>query len=251
MIKLGTKNFGLHDFDKVRLGSELVYQKGNFAPQSTTLLMHLDGNLVNEVDGVTQELISGSYTQINGKFLYGHNVGYNNFVRTNYSYGLSATEMKSGNMSGTIALWAKYQSSSTTLSQFPTFSVVRFNGTEMTSQGTDLLTIDTTNRYLKFYNGVSQQSSQIYHKTFPNDFNVGEWHYYAFVVNQAKIYAFVDGELYTEGTIYSSIDAYTDKPYFTPYFDKMYKDFDEILVCKEALYLQNFTPPTKPWQLRT
>lgn len=105
MIKLGTENFGLLDFDKVRLGSELVYQKGNFAPQSTTLLMHLDGNLINEVDGVTQ---SGTYEQIQGKFLYGViSRSTSNITKILYSYGIIGTDCNSGNKSATLSYWRK------------------------------------------------------------------------------------------------------------------------------------------------
>lgn len=105
MIKLGTENFGLHDFDKVRLGSELVYQKGNIAPPSTTLLMHLDGNLVNEVD---KKLQTGVYTQVQGKFLYGTRSSSTSAInKILYTYGLSGTDIASGNKSATISYWRK------------------------------------------------------------------------------------------------------------------------------------------------
>lgn len=103
MIKLGNNNITLQGIDKVRLGSELVYQAGNKAPASTTLLMHLDGNLVNEVD---KKLQKGTYEQVQGKFLYGaisrSTSGINKIL---YTYGLSGTDIASGNKSATISYW--------------------------------------------------------------------------------------------------------------------------------------------------
>lgn len=111
------------------------------------------------------------------------------------------------------------------------------------SQGSsDIFYIDSSTRNLRFQSGI-QPSNQIYYKSFAEDFDFGEWHYYAFVANQGKIYGFVDGELYTECT--TSMWAST---YFTIGQLKNTYDYDELFVCHEALYLQNFTPPTKPWQ---
>lgn len=105
MIKLGTENLNVENFDKVRLGSELVYQKGNFAPASTTLLMHLDGNLVNEVD---KQLQKGVYEQVQGKFLYGCISRSTSAIDSIlYTYGLSGTDISSGNKSATISYWRK------------------------------------------------------------------------------------------------------------------------------------------------
>lgn len=105
MIKLGTNTTNLIGIDKVRLGSELVYQKGNPAPATTTLLMHLDGDLINAVDNVTQ---SGTYEQVEGKFLYGCiSRSTTNITKILYSYGLSGTDIASGNKSATISYWRK------------------------------------------------------------------------------------------------------------------------------------------------
>lgn len=107
---------------------------------------------------------------------------------------------------------------------------------------TGLWAVDPSTRNLKFQSGVSP-SNQIYHKSFAEDFDFGEWHYYAFVANQGKIYAFVDGELYTECK--TSMWAST---YFTIASLGNTYQYDELFVCHEALYLRDFTPPTKPWQ---
>lgn len=137
----------------------------------------------------------------------------------------------------------KYINSSTNLNNCPKVDLASYTSS---SQGAEsLFYVDSTTRQLKFQSGV-QPSNQIYHKTFASDFNVGEWHYYAFVANQGKIYAFVDGKLYSECT--SSMWAST---YFTIGALKTTYYFDELFVCHEALYLQDFTPPTKPYTLRT
>lgn len=105
MIKLGANTTNLIGIDKVRLGSELVYQKGNPAPASTTLLMHLDGDLVNEVD---KQLQMGVYSQTSGKFLYGTRSSSTSSInKILYTYGLSGTDISSGNKSATLSYWRK------------------------------------------------------------------------------------------------------------------------------------------------
>lgn len=133
----------------------------------------------------------------------------------------------------------KYVNSSTSYSNAPTINIASFSSGSQNS--TNLWGVDSSTRNLKFQSGT-KPSNQIYHKSFASDFDFGVWHYYAFVANQGKLYGFVDGELYTECT--TSMWAST---YFTIGQLSNTYDYDELFVCHEALYLQDFTPPTKPW----
>ena len=130
-------------------------------------------------------------------------------------------------------------SSSSSYSNAPTINIASYSNGSQNS--TNLWGVDSSTRNLKFQSGT-QPSNQIYHKSFASDFDFGEWHYYTFTANQGKLYGFVDGELYTECT--TSMWAST---YFTIGQLNTTNDYDELFVCHEALYLQDFTPPTKPW----
>lgn len=105
-IKIGSTNVVPAGINKAYLGTDLVFQKDvpNYAPASTTCLMHLNGNLKNEVDGLT---MSGSYKSTIGKFDEGSQTYSGYAFDTNNSYGYTYTQLNTGNCELTIEYWGR------------------------------------------------------------------------------------------------------------------------------------------------
>lgn len=230
MIKLDGNNYNLSNVEKAYLGSDLVYQKANYAPYSCTALYHFDGNVVDETGNNTS---TATYNQQVGKF------DKATTMNGQFPFGEKTNSMiKTGSF--TFEYWCR--STSTSDKGF------RLTVTSSKSSATSFISSNdyvTNGLYPSTAYGVSGSQNVIYK---PTTFDCTIWHHIAITFHQGVIYSFIDGKL--SSTMNVRTDITDNLTGLGSNWQVTGNHIDELMCCNEAKYLADFTPPTRPYALR-
>lgn len=231
MIKLGTNNLSLQGIEKAYLGSDLVYQKANYAPYSCKALYHCDYNLTDET-GINTA--TGTYNEQLGKFNRGTRI---NGIRFYFPL-ISIDDLKT--KSYTLEFWCRKVNSTD-----KGFHII-VGSTGSTANGF-LASNDYVTNGMKPSNSYSTGSSTLIYK--PDSFDCTIYHHLAIVFHLGTIYCFIDGKLSTTTPVATNLTKDLDS--LSNNWQVSSNDVDEVMFCEEAKYLADFTPPTRPYILRT
>ena len=137
----------------------------------------------------------------------------------------------------TFEFWLKRRNSTNTI----TFCVDRNNAAVTFVSVSDVVT-----NGLKPTNAYTTGSSTIIYR--PSTFDIQSWNHFAFTFHLGTLYCFLNGKLSSTTPVSVGSNVITGLN-----VDWQWSDFniDEFMSCMEAKYLADFTPPTKPYQLRT
>lgn len=199
------------------------------APASTILLMHLERNLNNAIDNTVASTQSG-VNYIAGKFGIGvgnpsssNSISFNSTTNGNLP---TYSDLANGTKALTVECWFKAcQQTANTASSKAILNIG--NGAKYNVQW----------YYDKFrFNGVDI--------TVEADSPYNNWVHVAYVIKDGVASLFINGKKIASETFE------TDTSALTVSFGSMYGgQFDEILISTEALYTEDFTPKTKPYEL--
>lgn len=200
------------------------------APASTLRLCHLNQNTIDEVSNTA---LGGSLTYVSGRFDYGCKE--DGTRKTITTLNITTTDLVTG--SYTIEFWGKNLNNSYNFPPNPyiTNGASLFRPVNITQYG-----ISLSNSYMQSAREVS-----VYH---PTSWVKDEWRHYAVVFQNGSYKIFVNGKLWTTGELQSSLSSQYDIDRFgTDSGNVCY--FDEVMVCAEAKYLTDFTPPHAPYYI--
>lgn len=228
--------------------AKTIYYPTNKVSQNATLLMHLDGNVNDEI-GI------GTITQ-NVALTYDNNGKFEKCARGNGSVnpspnvtiqgvGYNASNQYQNNL--TISWWQKATSASTSYSAMSNAGIRP--KTANTYMDTGLIRT-VSNRYEMVYI-YGNSSTGTYQKIGNADNNRtlwtkdGKWHYYAVVFYDNGTWKiFVDGLPVARGTTLHSYTADGNNLLGITNNDCW---VDEVYVTREALYTEAFEVPIAPW----
>ena len=200
------------------------------APASTVALYHFDNDTKNAVTG-QGATSTGPTSYINGKFSYA--IQNPTSGALNKWAKISSTENYNINMSvgnHTFEFWAKSGAQTYLDSSAPYIwseNAGLFNTANYSSVGIQL----------------SYQTNTAVYKP-ASSWDAREWHHYAIVFIDGAFSIYVDGALWTTGTI-------TNTTYctMTVIYARNGGKWDEMLVCNEAKYLAPFELPHGPYYI--
>lgn len=211
-----------------------IYGKNLEIPANTTLYMHFEGDLKDEISGNTVGSTSGSVMYPAGKF--GKSLNASNYSAYNLGIG-TCNEITTGAKNATLQAWFNF-SGKTTSSYVSDF--LNFPSTSIGGEGAIML---QNNQIIS--DGFAQDPSLSNNKntrkyTLPNGFFNTAWHHIAIVFYNGTKNIYVDGKKalsYGANTSYSTnngglVMSSIDLP------------CDELLVSAEALYTDDFEVPT-------
>lgn len=214
--------------------AKLVYvgKDPRIVPETSIILMHLDGNNINEITGNNSGMPSISL-YLDPKF--GTKSGRASFTIGNYTDIPTYSELVNGTSDLTVSFWAYLQN--TTGKQIFELKHMTSNNkciyiAQINKNSLNVGTINSSNTYVTTDLGIT-------------DVVVNEWMHFAIVIKAGVLYIFYNGkkvftqQLYGTGTIPARLVFGNT--------DSAVMRVDEILVCKEALYTDDFTPLDKPY----
>lgn len=213
------------------------------APSSTIILMHLDGDNRNEITDNNSGMPSLSATY-DPKF--GTKSARAAFTISNYTGVPTYTELVNGEVELTVSFWAYLQATKSKA----IFEIMWGSGNN------DIIKISQYNTsFLKI--GVvspNDSGSNVYQETIieaPKDI-INVWMHFGVVIKSGYLTVYYDGvktynhQIFSRGSGYASNEDKIVRLKFGE-TDTSVMRVDEILVCKEALYAEDFIPPTEPY----
>lgn len=190
------------------------------APLSTKLLLHCNGNLVNEVTNDTTG-ISGTYTACEGKFSQGHFPSGSSTWLSLQGFQASADFTNYG-----MGWWTKTGASNSGNLEF---MVKRSNSWY------NLMNIDG-NGYLVPNQSIFTISNVINHATFSQLASHNSWVYYAIQIKPNSIECYINGSLSSEATlngIYASFNDIQNRNTANSNY------IDEVIIAEDNVYRKN------------
>ena len=241
MIKKGSDNYIPKGISKVFQGSNLVYEAGNFAPASTLQLYHFNNSLLEEVSNTSG---TGTTSYVNGKFGQA-TAGQNGTSFLLPPVELTANDFQSG--SYTFEGWVKVNANTQ-------FYFSRFRDSNNTSG--DLFKSENITQYgLRLSTttgaGMNPFASTSVTDYVPSSVDLNEFHHIALVTTQGTYKVFFDGKLTSHGDLKTYTGTSTGGNFYRLRIAETNRYYDEFLICASAKYDSDFTPPTKPYTLRT
>ena len=214
--------------------AKLVYvgKDPRIVPETSIILMHLDENNINEITGNNSGMPIVS-VYFGGKF--GSNSGKASFTISGYTGVPTYTELVNGVADLTISFWAY-------LDNTKNKTIFELRHKSSNNKCIFVGQVNTTSLKVGTIN-----SSNVYTETTLEEaeISVSEWIHFGIVIKEGILSIFGNGkkiftqQLYSTGTIPVRLKfGETDTAIMW---------VDEILVCKEALYTDDFTPLDKPY----